>query len=99
MAQFPAISLSATVRLTDRQVACAVADEMVILHLHEGVYYGLNSVGACVWRQVQGSCRVDQIVDAVMAEFDVTRDRCVADVYELLQDLQKHELLTVSGSS
>ena len=74
-----------------------VADETVILHLHEGVYYGLNSVGACVWRQLQGTCNLEQIIAAVMAEFEVSRERCTADVCELLHDLQEHQLITVSA--
>jgi len=94
----PPISESATVSVTDRQVACVVADETVILQLHEGMYYGLNAVGTCVWRSVQSSCCVGQIVDAVLAEFDVERDRCLADVCELLEEMHLHQLVTVSAS-
>ncbi len=90
------ISESATVRVTDRQVACVVADETVILQLREGVYYGLNPVGTCIWRAAQGSSRVAQIVDRVVAEFEVSRDRCLADVRELLLDLERHELVMLS---
>jgi hypothetical protein len=87
---------SATVKVTDRQVACAVADETVILQLSEGVYYGLNSVGSCIWRAVQDPCQVSRIVDAVVADFDVSRDRCLDDVRELIAELAKHELVVVS---
>ena len=91
-----AISESATITVTDRQVACVVAEETVILQLHEVVYYGLNSVGTCIWRTVQTPCKVAQVVDAVVAEFEVERDRCVSDVRELLAEMQRHELVTVS---
>ena len=94
-----AIPESAVVRVTDRQVACDVADETVILHLHEGVYYGLNRVGTCIWRNLQTPCRVEQLVDAVLAEFEVSRERCLEDVRALLGDLERHQLVTVSGES
>jgi Coenzyme PQQ synthesis protein D (PqqD) len=90
------ISESATVIVTDRQVACVVADETVILQLREGVYYGLNPVGTCIWRAVQSSRCVAEIVASVLAEFDVSRERCLADVRELLIDLEQHELVTLS---
>jgi hypothetical protein len=32
----------------------------------------------------------------VIAEFDVTRERCLTDVRELLIDLERHELVTLS---
>lgn len=81
--------------MADRQVSCSVADETVILHLDEGVYYGLNAVGACIWKTIQLPCSVDQIVDAITTEFDVDRERCLTDVHELLVDLRKHGLITV----
>jgi hypothetical protein len=93
------ITESALVSTTDRQVACSVAGETIILQLREGVYYGLNSVGSCIWRTVQGSCSVAQIVDAVLAEFDVSREQCLADLRELLAELTKHELVNVREES
>jgi hypothetical protein len=81
---------------TDRQVACEVGGEAVILHLDEGVYYGLNEVGARVWQLVQKPLTVAEIVDAIVAEYEVERAQCQRDVQELVAGLAEHKLVIIS---
>jgi hypothetical protein len=86
----------ARVVATDRQVACEVGGEAVILHLDEGVYYGLNEVGARVWQLVQKPLTVAEIVDAIVAEYEVERAQCQRDVQELVAGLAEHKLVIIS---
>ena len=81
---------------TDRQVACEVGGEAVLLHLEQGVYYGLNAVGARVWQLVQHPCAIQSIVEKVTAEFDVGREQCLLDVRELIAALRERSLVKVS---
>jgi hypothetical protein len=85
----------ARVVATERHVACTVSGEVVILHLEEGVYYGLNEVGTRVWELVQQPRSVSEIVDAIVAEFEVERQRCSSDVGELVQALAERGLVSV----
>ena len=84
---------------TDRQVACQVGGEAVILHLDEGVYYGLNEVGARVWQLVQEELTVAEIVDAIVAEYGVDRAQCLGDIQELVAGLAEHKLVIVSDEA
>jgi hypothetical protein len=84
---------------TDRQVACQVGGEAVILHLDEGVYYGLNEVGASVWQLVQEELTVAEIVDAIVAEYEVDRAQCLGDIQELVAGLAEHKLVIVSDEA
>jgi hypothetical protein len=88
--------LHAIVTATTRNVACSVRDEVVMLHLDQGVYYGLNPVGAAVWQLIQEPRRLGDIVDALTREFDVDRERCVCDVQELIDALVERQLVSVS---
>jgi hypothetical protein len=87
---------SDVVVVTDRQVACEVGGEAVVLHLDQGVYYGLNPVGARVWQLVQQPSAIDAIVDQVVREFDVEREKCLSDVCELVAVLRSHLLVQVT---
>ncbi len=87
------------VMATDRQVACEVGGEAVILHLDDGVYYGLNEVGARIWQLVQTPRTVTELVDAVVAEYDVDRAECLADVEALVGDLAEHQLVFVTDEA
>ncbi len=90
---------SAVVVATDRQVGCEVGGEAVVLHLDQGVYYGLNPVGARVWQLVQKPCAIDSIVERVTAEFDVEPEQCLLDVRELVVALRERSLVTVSEAA
>jgi hypothetical protein len=76
-----------------RQVACVVGGEAVILHLDDGVYYSLNPVGARVWALLQQPRTTDELVAGVLEDFEVSADRCRADVEELLGALRARALI------
>jgi hypothetical protein len=78
------------------QVSTALADETVILGLHDGVYYGLDAVGARAWALLATRRRVSELVAAIAAEFDVTADRCERDVLALLEELAARGLVQES---
>jgi hypothetical protein len=83
---------------TKRHVACTVAGEVVILHLDDGVYYGLNEVGTRVWQLLEHPRNVDQIVDVITDEFEVERSQCLSDVKELLQALSERGLVELGAT-
>lgn len=80
--------------VTKRHVACTVAGEVVILHLDDGVYYGLNGVGTRIWQLLEQPRTLDEIVDVIVSEFDVDRQRCDEDVRSLLAELAERGLVT-----
>lgn len=76
-------------------VACDLAGDAVILSLRDGVYYGLDPVGAAVWRMLERPCSAAALRDALVAEFEVDPGRCALDLLALLEDLATHSLLEV----
>jgi hypothetical protein len=78
------------------QVSCDLAGEAAILNLKNGVYYGLNSVGAFIWNLVQQPKSIDEVKTAVLKEYDVDATQCEADLLLLLADLKENGLIEVS---
>jgi hypothetical protein len=79
--------------VSDQQVFTTVGGEAVVLGLRDGVYYGLDSVGARIWALLVVPRRVSEIVDAIVAEFEVTPQQCERDVLALLTDLATRDLI------
>jgi|SRR5215207_5892988 len=79
--------------VSDEQVSTALGDETVILGMRDGVYYGLDAVGARVWALVASPRRVSEIVLAITEEFQVSPERCERDVLTLLDELSARELV------
>lgn len=83
------------ISVTKDAVHCDVEDEVVILGLKDGVYYGLNPVGAFIWNLIQKPKTVAEIRDAVLKEYDVEKEVCENDLMELLTELSDKGLVEV----
>jgi hypothetical protein len=76
------------------------AGGVVVLGLKDGIYYELNEVGTSVWRLIQKPRSVQSIVDAMVEEYDVSPEECIADVVALAERLVKLGLIEIqSGDS
>lgn len=89
------ISERSTVVVTKDQVSADLSGEAAILSLKTSTYFGLNTVGASIWKLIQEPKTVSQIRDAITQEYDVEPDRCEHDILELLQDLSKNGLIEI----
>ncbi len=90
-----ALTLDAVVSTSSQQVAAVLGDEVVILGLDEGAYFGLRSVGARVWEELRQPVRLGDVVDRIVAEFDVDRERCERDLLAFVASLVERHLVEV----
>ena len=90
------LSLTSTVVVSSQQISCDVADEAVLLSMQTGEYYGLNPVGASIWRLIQQPHTVGGLVAALMDEYEgVTEDECRDEVRSFLEEMIALELVEV----
>lgn len=89
------LSKSSIIKVSKDAVHCDVEDEVVILGMKDGVYYGLNPVGAFIWSKIQEPRKIEEVRDSILEEFDVGREECEADLMELLQELLDNGLIEV----
>ena len=88
VSSMPSISLETAVRASPQQVSCNVADEAVVLSMRDGEYYGLNEVGASIWRLIQQPRTVVEIRDALLDEYaDIDEDECERAVVAFLAEM------------
>jgi hypothetical protein len=93
------IPSEATVVASSRQVSTDVEGEAVILNFDEGVYYGLDKVGARIWELLRSPLRVSELRDKIVAEYGVPPDQCEADLRALLSELAEAGLVDVADAS
>ena len=79
----------------DHLLASDVIDEeAIIIRLGDGTYYSLRGAGAAVWTGLAASPGLDDLVDAVMARFDVDRERARGTYRALPARLVAENLVT-----
>ena len=72
-----------------------LGEEMAILHVETGTYFGLKGVGIDVWHLLEQSPTLDEITDHLVREYEVDPARCRADVTALLERLTEARLVEV----
>lgn len=75
------------------QVSTELEGEAVILHLGDGIYYGLNSVGARLWTLLEEPRAVAELRDALVAEYEVDAETAERDVIDLLDEMMERGLV------
>ncbi len=91
----PAIASTSIVRAAADQVSCELDGEAAILDLKQGVYYGLNPVGATVWSLIAEPRSVAEIKRALLDQYEVIPEQCERDLLELLAELAEHGLIQI----
>lgn len=51
--------------------------------------YTLNETGAFIWEQIDGRKKVEDIINAVIAEYDTDRVTASSDVFSFINDMEK----------
>lgn len=90
-------SPSCTLRRKPDLVRSEFGDEIVLLDLDGAAYYSFDEISAHIWDLLEEGRSFPALIDALLAEFEVERAECEADVLALLQQLTDRGLVLVDG--
>jgi hypothetical protein len=94
------LTLRERLRPRDEEVAAKVIDgEAIIINLANGIYYSMDKVGGLIWDLLQVGYDLEEIVVAVTERYDVSREQVQADVQELVEELLRENLVSVSENN
>ena len=69
------------------------------MNVKNGIYYGLDPVGARIWNLIQQPREVAEIKTTITDEYDVEPERCARDLEDLLEKLLTEGLIEVQDES
>lgn len=90
------LTLETTVIVSENLAVADLGDEAVLLDPASGSYFGLNEVAARILHLTQEETTVSAVVDRLVEEFDVSRERLTADVLAFVADLESRGLIVTS---
>jgi len=90
-----AAALTDTVRIPPRISFRRVRDEMALLNLDTGVYFGLDEVGARMWELVAEHRPLPLVAEQMEKEYDVDPARLREDLLRLVDELVAKGLLEI----
>ena len=93
------ISPQAVISPMPEQISSELNDEVVILNLSSGVYYGLNEVGTRIWELIQQPRSFAELQSVLVDEYDVSPDICKQELIKLLIELKTACLIEVKDET
>lgn len=73
--------------------ARAFGEELVLLDFGKGEYFGLDVIGAVIWRALEAGDALGVIAETVAAKYEVGRDEALRDIVDLVVQLAENNLV------
>ena len=67
--------------------------EIVMMSIENGEYYGLDLIGSKIWELMENPLQVNEIIEQLLAEYDVDPEECSKDTIEFLRALTDRNLI------
>lgn len=87
-----------TLKIADNVLFQEVDGEAVLLSLDEGCYYGLDELGTRIWKLIHQDLDNEQVVAAIVDEYDVAPEQARRDLDKFLGDLEQSGLIQQQAS-
>lgn len=93
---YPPLQMSSLVSRNPDLLAVPMDGDIVMMSISQGMYYGINPVGARVWALLAQPQTVAALCQVIVAEFEVSAEQCQQDLLQFLQQMQQAEVVTVA---
>ena len=70
-----------------------VENEGILLHIVSGTYYSLSETSILFWQALAESKSLIPVVERVIDEYEVDRDRVIQELESFLQDLSTYGII------
>ena len=74
-------------------VQSKIGEEVVMLDMDSGFYFGLNSVASVIWGLLANEIAFEALIDQLMEQFEVERSLCETDTKELLDQMLEKNII------
>jgi hypothetical protein len=76
-----------------------IGDELVAMDAERGDCFGFNEIAAAVWRMLETPKSIEDLQETLRREYDVSGERCAADLRSLLDELVANQLVITDGDT
>jgi len=76
----------------------ALGEETVMMNVENGDYLGINPVGTAIWHLLEQPATPQQIIAALIKQYDVTQEQCTQEVTAFLAQMIANGVVTPHAS-
>lgn len=86
---------NATIHRLSSVSATQVDNDVIMLDMEQGKYFGLNEVGSIVWQYIEAPRSFEDIIQHLMNQFNVDEKTCRQETEVLIEKLKKANLVSI----
>jgi len=76
-------------------IASTVDDDLVMMSLEKGIYYGLDTIGSQIWEHIAEPISVNDLCHKLTDQYEVDSAQCQEDVLAFLNEMLIEEMIHV----
>ena len=82
------MELTSVIKLKKTISVADLSGEKAMIDFETGKYYLIKGTGNDIWDMIQKEITVGEIIDNLLEEYDVTREKCTEAVMNFLENLE-----------
>jgi Coenzyme PQQ synthesis protein D (PqqD) len=89
------VNISCIVERSSDVVYAEAGNDIVMVKISRGYYYGVSDVALYIWNKIEMPTRVSDIIDSLVDEYDVNRELCERETLVYIDELLVEGLIQV----
>ncbi len=91
-----ALTSGTTVAIHPDILATPMGEDLVMLNVETGTYFGLENVAKRIWQLIESPTTIGTVVETICNEFEVDEETCEKDVIRFITGARNAKLITVT---
>jgi Coenzyme PQQ synthesis protein D (PqqD) len=91
------LTLATVIRRSDALLSTNLGDDVVMMDIEQGAYYGLEAVAARIWALTEQPVSVGSLCERLVSEYLISLEQCQAEVLAFVNELIGHHIVQVSS--
>ena len=92
------IDQTTTLHRADSHLNTELDEEVIVMSLGSGRIFSFVDTAREIWAMLAQEMTFGQLIDHLVAEFDVSREVCAADVTQFLDVLIEHKMVEIKNA-
>ncbi|WP_338293662.1 lasso peptide biosynthesis PqqD family chaperone [Planctobacterium marinum] len=89
------IALHSIVTHSGDHIASELDNEVVMMSIEQGEYYGLGRIGSAIWRLIAEPTKVEDVVSHLTGVYNVSFNQCQEETLAFIQHLNDKGLILI----
>ena len=85
----PTSALSRNIEIITNEID----DEILMMSIEDGKYYGLNAVGSEIWKMLDEPKSIEEIIPALKEIFDIDDETCRKESLDFIESMIKNNII------